>query len=231
MSLAMCMSVSSSIRATQSGSPARSTSRPMTAATSGGYFQGRLPLLSRRGRRSAVPRAAICPDNASILVAGESDVALEVTRLLRDQGAWVWHLQQAEDNREHIEGMGAIVVKADAARADQIDAAMAGIDGLQAVVSTLGSIAEPGTSSGGTLGTVNLVRAAAGLSVEKFVLLGAGEAVDHFKIYDGLNYVIIEPRREGPASAQEVAQTLVQALVTDAEDGKVVPSSGAASSA
>lgn len=80
-------------------------------------------------------------------------------------------------------------------------------------------------------GTVNLVRAAAGLSVEKFVLLGAGEAVDHFKIYDGLNYVIIEPRREGPASAQEVAQTLVQALVTDAEDGKVVPSSGAASSA
>lgn len=54
-------------------------------------------------------------------------------------------------HREHIEGMGAIVVKADAARADQIDAAMAGIDGLQAVVSTLGSIAEPGTSSGGTL--------------------------------------------------------------------------------
>lgn len=46
-----------------------------------------------------MPRAAICPDNASILVAGESDVALEVTRLLRDQGAWVWHLQQAEDNR------------------------------------------------------------------------------------------------------------------------------------
>ena len=68
-----------------------------------------------RGRRAfPPPRAGLDPDNASILVCGGGGVALEVTRRLKDMGAWVWQLQRTDVRRKEIEGMMAIVVKGDA---------------------------------------------------------------------------------------------------------------------
>ena len=58
-------------------------------------------LRSRRARRGAAcaARAALDPDNASILVAGGGGVALEITRRLKDMGAWVWQLQRSDSRR------------------------------------------------------------------------------------------------------------------------------------
>lgn len=46
-----------------------------------------------------VRSAALDPDNASILVCGGGGVALEVTRKLKDLGAWVWMLQRSDSRR------------------------------------------------------------------------------------------------------------------------------------
>lgn len=43
--------------------------------------------------------ASLDPDNASIMVCGGGGVALEVTRKLKDMGAWVWMLQRSESRR------------------------------------------------------------------------------------------------------------------------------------
>ncbi len=63
-------------------------------------------------RRSWVAMAAALePDNASILVAGGGGIALDVTRKLKDSGAWVWMLQRSDSRRAEIEGMMALIVK------------------------------------------------------------------------------------------------------------------------
>lgn len=51
-----------------------------------------------RSRSSAV-KAELSPDNASILVCGGGGIALDVTRKLKDMGAWVWMLQRSDSRR------------------------------------------------------------------------------------------------------------------------------------
>lgn len=51
------------------------------------------------------------PDNASVLVAGGGGIALDVTRKLKDAGAWVWMLQRSHSRAAEIEGMMALIIK------------------------------------------------------------------------------------------------------------------------
>ena len=44
-------------------------------------------------------KAEMSPDNASILVCGGGGIALDVTRKLKDMGAWVWMLQRSDSRR------------------------------------------------------------------------------------------------------------------------------------
>lgn len=71
---------------------------------------GHIPYVAC-DRPSLVTAAAVDPDNASILVAGGGGIALDVTRKLKDAGAWVWMLQRSDSRRAEIEGMMALVVK------------------------------------------------------------------------------------------------------------------------
>lgn len=50
-------------------------------------------------QRSLGVMASLDPDNASILVCGGGGIALDVTRKLKDMGAWVWMLQRSDSRR------------------------------------------------------------------------------------------------------------------------------------
>lgn len=76
------------------------------------------------GRQHAA-RAALDPDNTSIMVCGGAGTAMHTTRKLKDMGAWVWMMQRTDNNRAEIEKMMAFQVKGDAMDAESVKKAMA----------------------------------------------------------------------------------------------------------
>lgn len=138
------------------------------------------------------------PDNASILVAGGGGVALEVTRKLKDMGSWVWQLQRTDIRRKEIEGMMAIVVNGDATNPDDVERAFKSIDGVDAVVSTIGGTTADPTSD--SLGNITLIEAAARHNVKKFVLvtsIGTGDSKEATppNVYETLKPVLVEKEK------------------------------------
>ncbi len=62
------------------------------------YILQHLHLCCCRSRNVSI-KAEMSPDNASILVCGGGGIALDVTRKLKDMGAWVWMLQRSDSRR------------------------------------------------------------------------------------------------------------------------------------
>lgn len=148
----------------------------------------------QRNRNTKV-HAEMSPDNASILVCGGGGIALDVTRKLKDMGAWVWMLQRSDSRRKEIEGMMAIVIRGDALQPDSIQKAFDQIEEVDAVVSTIGGT--PADPTADSQGNINLIEAAAKKGVKKFILLtsiGVGDSKDAppAQVYDVLKPVLIE---------------------------------------
>ncbi|KAK9816215.1 hypothetical protein WJX74_009237 [Apatococcus lobatus] len=134
---------------------------------------------AQRRRAAAATRAALEPDNASILVCGGGGIALEVTRKLKDMGAWVWMLQRSESRRSEIEGMNAILVRGDAMSVPDVEKAFGQIEEVEAVISTIGGT--PANPKADSEGNMNLIRQAAKSGVKKFILvtsIGTGDSKD-----------------------------------------------------
>lgn len=135
------------------------------------------------------------PDNASILVAGGGGIALDVTRMLKDKGSWVWMLQRSDTRRAEIEGMMAIVVKGDALNQSDVDNAFEQIEEVDAVISTIGGT--PADASADSEGNINLIKAAIKKGVKRFVLvtsIGTGDSKDAppKQVYEVLEKVLIQ---------------------------------------
>jgi nucleoside-diphosphate-sugar epimerase len=128
-------------------------------------------------------------------VAGGGGIALDVTRRLKDMGAWVWMLQRSESRRAEIEGMMAIVVRGDALVSRDVAAAFDQIEEVDAVVSTIGGT--PADASADSEGNINLIKAAIAKGVKRFVLvtsIGTGDSKDAppQQVYDVLEKVLLE---------------------------------------
>lgn len=149
-------------------------------------------------RTHVVAAADLDPDNASILVCGGGGVALQVTRKLKDMGAWVWMMQRNEDRRKEIEGMMAIVAKGDALDPAAVEKVFASIEDVDAVVSTIGGTTK--NPEADSQGNINIINAAAKKGVKKFVLvtsIGCGDTKDApgEQVYKVLEPVLVEKNK------------------------------------
>eukprot|EP00208_Stichococcus_sp_RCC1054_P004233 CAMPEP_0206139950 /NCGR_PEP_ID=MMETSP1473-20131121/7823_1 /ASSEMBLY_ACC=CAM_ASM_001109 /TAXON_ID=1461547 /ORGANISM="Stichococcus sp, Strain RCC1054" /LENGTH=284 /DNA_ID=CAMNT_0053533905 /DNA_START=174 /DNA_END=1028 /DNA_ORIENTATION=+ len=178
----------------------RSLRCPRTLAALRAPCQTRQPLGARRSsRRLAVAVSALGtqlePDNASVLVAGGGGIALDVTRKLKDAGAWVWMLQRSHSRAAEIEGMMALIIKGDAMNPEQVQAAFDQIEEVDAVVTTIGGT--PADASADSEGNINLIKAAMKKGVKRFVLvtsIGTGNSKDAppQQVYDVLEKVLVQ---------------------------------------
>eukprot|EP00210_Caulerpa_lentillifera_P008573 g8178.t1 len=138
---------------------------------------------------------ALDPDNATVLVAGGGGVALDTVKLLRDMGAWTYMLQRSDTRQKTLEEMNVVVIKADALDKDTVNKQMSKIDGLDAVVSTLGGT--PSDPQVDSIGNINVIQAALAAKVKRFVLVtsvGVGNSKDAItdRMHEILGPVLVE---------------------------------------
>lgn len=123
---------------------------------------------------------------------------MDVTRKLKDMGAWVWQLQRTDVRRKEIESMMAIVANGDACKPEDLEKVFAAIDGVDAVVSTIGGTTANPTAD--SQGNINLIEAAVKHGVKKFVLvtsIGTGDSKGATPphVYEVLKPVLLEKEK------------------------------------
>ncbi|GMH40573.1 hypothetical protein BSKO_08477 [Bryopsis sp. KO-2023] len=170
------------------------TTKPMQM----GGFMGRNNLAKKSERLGRFACPAVDPDNANILVAGGGGVALMVAKRLKDMGSWVYMFQRSNTRQSEIEGMMAIMVKGDAIERESVDKAFAGIEEIDAVISTIGGT--PANPLADSIGNINLIDAAAAKGVKRFILvtsIGTGDSKDAppQPVYDVLKAVLVEKEK------------------------------------
>ncbi|GMH40572.1 hypothetical protein BSKO_08476 [Bryopsis sp. KO-2023] len=176
----------------------RSCGLATTKSMQMGGFMGGSSLAQKSERLGRFACPGVDPDNASILVAGGGGVALMVAKRLKDMGSWVYMFQRSNVRQSEIEGMMAIMVKGDAMDRETVDKAFAGIEEIDAVVSTIGGA--PANPLADSVGNINLIEAAAEKGVKRFVLvtsIGAGDSKDAPPqlVYDDLKHILVEKEK------------------------------------
>lgn len=120
---------------------------------------------------------------------------MDVTRKLKDAGAWVWMLQRSDSRRAEIEGMMALVVKGDAMVEADLAAAFDQIEEVDAVISTIGGT--PADASADSEGNINLIKAAMKKGVKRFILVtsigtGNSKSAPPKQVYEVLEKVLVQ---------------------------------------
>ena len=122
----------------------------------------------------------VSPGGPILVFGGTRGTGLEIVRKLRERGEAVTVAVRSTSNTTELEKLGVDTVVADALDADQVEAAI-GSKGFSAVISTLGTTRGEQHKRPDYIGNRNVIDAARGAGVKRFVfitVIGAGDSSD-----------------------------------------------------
>ena len=122
----------------------------------------------------------VSPGGPVLVFGGTRGTGLEIVRKLRERGEAVTVAVRSTSNTTELEKLGVDTVVADALDADQVEAAI-GSKGFSAVISTLGTTRGEQHKRPDYIGNRNVIDAARGAGVKRFVfitVIGAGDSSD-----------------------------------------------------
>ena len=122
----------------------------------------------------------VSPGGPVLVFGGTRGTGLEIVRKLRERGEAVTVAVRSTSNTTELEKLGVDTVVADALDAEQVEAAI-GSKGFSAVISTLGTTRGEQHKRPDYIGNRNVIDAARGAGVKRFVfitVIGAGDSSD-----------------------------------------------------
>mmetsp|Transcript_1194 Transcript_1194/g.4219 ORF Transcript_1194/g.4219 Transcript_1194/m.4219 type:complete len:267 (+) Transcript_1194:72-872(+) len=171
--------------------------QPATVSRSGRRCAIRLPSSRAAAARRCLVKAALEPDNCSVLVAGGGGVAMDLVKKISAEGGWVLAFQRSEERRGAIEKTFSMLEVGDALDKAAVEKAIKGKE-LDAIISTIGGT--PADPRADSEGNINLIEAAEAAGVKRFILvtsIGTGSSKDAPppQVYDVLKPVLLEKQK------------------------------------